>query len=99
MSFRKEISHPPQLATNRYEALVSLEQATEAIATSLAKCEFYHKLYVSFAKTTNSQTLDSGGIVPILEGRLPVLYATVIVLSVKSAEYLESSGNNPTKAL
>ena len=81
------------MATNSYETLVSLEQATEAITTSLVKCEFYHKLYISFADTSRSQTSDSGGFFTILEGRLPELYATVIELSVKSAAYMESSSN------
>lgn len=90
-SFHKEISFPPQLATNRYETLVSLEQATEAITTSLVKCEFYHKLHVSFAETGNNQSSDSGRIFTTLEGRLPELYATVIEISVKSTAYMESS--------
>ena len=90
VSSQKEISFSPQLATNHYETLVSLEQATEAITTSLVKCEFYHKLYVSFAEA-NTQTSDSGRIFTTLESRLPELYATVIELSVKSAEYMASS--------
>ena len=88
---RKKISFPPQLATNRYETLVSLEQAMEAIATSLVKCDFYHNLYISFTETSNIQTSDSGRIFTILESRLPELYAIVIELSVKVEAYMESS--------
>ena len=79
------------MATNHYETLISLEQATEAITTSLLKCEFYHRLYVSFAETSNSQMSDSKKIFDCLEGRLPKLYAVVIELSVKSAAYMGSS--------
>ena len=87
------------MATNHYETLISLEQATEAITTSLLKCEFYHRLYVSFAETSNSQMSDSKKIFDCLEGRLPELYALVIELSVKSVAYMGSSGRQSNEVL
>jgi hypothetical protein len=80
------------LAWNRYETLDNLEQAIQAIATTLVKCEFYHGLYSAFAQSPNSRNLDYKATFSVFEVRLPQLYAAAIVLSLKAKNYFDPPG-------
>jgi hypothetical protein len=82
------IARDIKLATNKYEALDRLEQATEAISAILIKCEFYHGLYTSFASNRTPSTFDYGKAFSTFEDHLPQLYAAVLELSVKAKKYI-----------
>jgi len=75
------------LATNRYETLASLDQAIETIATTLVKCEFYHRVYASFAEKYKGPA-DHRRIFAEFESHLPKLYAAVVQISVKAKSYM-----------
>jgi hypothetical protein len=76
------------LATNTYETLDRLEQATQAIISTLIKCEFYHNLYSAFVQNRKSSTFDYGKAFSMFEDHLPQLYAAVVELSIKAAKYI-----------
>jgi hypothetical protein len=80
------------LAWNRYETLDSLEQATETIATTLVKCEFYHGLYIKFAQSRSSGALVHQKMFQHLEHHLPHLYAIVVEISFKAKRYFNPPG-------
>ena len=65
-----------------------MEQAIQAIATTITNCAFYHGLYTSFAQSPKSTTLGyNKEMFGALEAQLPQLYAAVIELSVKAKNY------------
>ena len=65
-----------------------MEQAVQAITTTITNCAFYHGLYSSFAQSPKSTTLGyNKETFGALEAQLPQLYAAVIELSVKAKNY------------
>jgi hypothetical protein len=73
---------------NHYETLEELEQALDAITTSLMKCDFYHSLYDKFLRGS----VDTPGgevheVFNTFNKVLPVMYADAVEVVFKAKEY------------
>jgi len=76
-----------QVSLNHYETLENLEQAMEAITTTLMKCEFYHGLYDKFVSQRTGIALVHHEVFETFKSTLPELYADVIVVAFKARDY------------
>ena len=76
-----------QVSLNHYATLEDLEQAMEAITTTLMKCEFYHGLYDKFASQGTGNALAHHKIFDTFKSTFPELYADVIVVAFKARDY------------
>ena len=69
------------------ENLENLEQAMEAITTTLIKCEFYHGLYDKFASQGTENALARHKIFDTFKSTFPELYTDVIEVAFKARGY------------
>jgi len=73
-----------QVSLNHYEMLENLEQAMEAITTTLIKCEFYLGLYDKFASQGTENALARH---KIFKSTFQELYTDVIEVAFKARGY------------
>jgi len=76
-----------QVSLNHYETLENLEQAMEAITTTLMKCEFYHDLYDKFVGQGTENALARHKIFDTFKSTFPELYTDVIEVAFKARGY------------
>ena len=76
---------PLQVSLNHYATLENLEQAMEAITTTLMKCEFYHDLYDKFENAlAHHEVFDT------FKSTFPELYTDVIEVALKARDHFSS---------
>jgi len=76
-----------QVSLNHYATLENLEQAMEAITTTLIKCEFYHGLYDKFVSHGTENPLAHQKIFDTFKSTFPELYTDVIEVAFKARDY------------
>jgi len=69
------------------ENLENLEQAMEAITTTLMKCEFYHGLYDKFVSQRTGIALVHHAVFDTFKSAFPELYTDVIEVAFKARGY------------
>ncbi|KAA8902942.1 hypothetical protein FN846DRAFT_954798 [Sphaerosporella brunnea] len=80
---------------NHVENLQGVVAALETILVTMARCEFYEKIYRESLRTTlsSSDTHTTAALANSLAEALPEFYCSVLVFVVKAKRYLESSSN------
>jgi len=81
-----------QVSLNHHATLENLEQAMEAITTTLMKCEFYHDLYDKFVGQRTENALVHHEIFDTFKSTFPELYTDVIEVAFKARDYFSPRG-------